>query len=143
VEVDPELGTVRILRYLVVEDCGAVIHPAIVDGQVRGGVAQGIGSVLLERFALSADGQPLTTTLMDYLLPTATDIPRIEVHHLESAPQGPIDHRGVGEGGMVGAPPAIVNAIEDALRPFGVVLTEQHLPPHRIAALVAAGKLGA
>ena len=142
VEVDPELGTVTVRRYLVVEDCGEPINPAIVEGQVRGGVAQGIGSVLLERFALTADGQPLTTTFMDYLLPTATDIPRIEVHHLASPPQGPIDHRGVGEGGMVGAPPALVNAIEDALRPFGVVLTEQHLPPHRIAALVAAtGKL--
>jgi carbon-monoxide dehydrogenase large subunit len=142
VEVDPEIGTVRILRYLVVEDCGGLIHPAVVDGQVRGGVAQGIGSVLLERFALSRDGQPLTSTFMDYLVPTASDIPRIEVHHLESPPQGPIDHRGVGEGGMIGAPPAVVNAIEDALRPFGVVLTDQHLPPHRIAALVAHARAG-
>jgi aerobic carbon-monoxide dehydrogenase large subunit len=140
VEVDPDLGTVRILRYLVVGDCGEPINPGIVEGQVCGGVAQGIGSVLLERFVLSPDGQPLTTTFMDYLVPTATDIPPIEVHHLASPPQGPIDHRGVGEGGAIGAPPALCNAIEDALAPFGIVLREQHLPPSRLAALVAEAR---
>jgi carbon-monoxide dehydrogenase large subunit len=128
---------VRVLRFLVVHDCGEPINPAIVEGQIRGGVAQGIGSVLLERFVMSPEGQPLTTTFMDYLLPTAAEIPPIEVHHLASPPQGPIDHRGVGEGGMVGAPPAVCNAIEDALAPFGIVLHDQHLPPSRILELIA------
>jgi carbon-monoxide dehydrogenase large subunit len=135
VEVDPDLGTVRILRYLVVGDCGEIVNPAVVEGQVRGGVAQGIGSVLLERFALSEDGQPLTTTFLDYLLPTAVDVPAIEVHHLTGTHPG---YRGVGEGGAIGAPPALCNAIEDALRPFGVVLREQHLPPWRLSDLVSA-----
>lgn len=136
VEVDVETGAVSVLRYVVVEDCGTIINPAVVDGQVRGGVAQGIGSVLLERCAYSDDGQFLTGTLMDYLVPTAMDIPRIEVHHLESAPVAEINFRGVGEGGAIGAPAAVTNAIEDALAPFGVRITEQYLPPWRVIDLL-------
>ena len=118
VEVDLETGFVRFDRYLVVEDCGVLINPAIVEGQIRGGVAQGIGAVLLERATYDEDGQYLAGTFMDYLLPTATDIPRVEIHHLETNPLDPdVNFRGVGEGGMIVAPVTVVNAIEDALKP--------------------------
>jgi carbon-monoxide dehydrogenase large subunit len=135
VSVDVETGRVSILRYVVVEDCGSIVNPAVVDGQIRGGVAQGIGAVLLEHAAYSDDGQYLAGTFLDYLLPTATDIPTIEIHHLESEPIAEINFRGVGEGGAIGAPAALTNAIEDALAPFGVRIREQHLPPRRIAEL--------
>jgi aerobic carbon-monoxide dehydrogenase large subunit len=136
VEVDVETGQVTIERYIVVEDCGALINPAIVEGQVRGGVAQGIGAVLLERSAYDDNAQFLAGTFMDYLLPTATEIPRIEIHHLETVPLDPdVNFRGVGEGGMIVAPATIVNAIADALSPFGVQVREQHLPPSRIVEL--------
>ena len=136
VEVDPSTGLVRIDRYLVVEDCGALINPTIVEGQIAGGVAQGIGGVLFERAAYDTNGQLLTSTFVDYLLPTSTEIPAIEIHHLESPPQGPIDFRGVGEGGAIGAPAALCNAIADALRPTGAVVLDQHLPPTKILELL-------
>ncbi len=139
VEVDPETGLVHIGRYVVVGDCGAVINPAIVDGQVRGGVAQGIGAVLLERSAYDREAQFQSSTFMDHLLPTAVDIPRIEVHHVHHEPTGGIDYRGVGEGGAIGAPAALTGAIEDALAHLGVRITEQHLPPGRILELIDAG----
>ena len=139
VEVDVETGQVKVERYIVVEDCGALINPAIVEGQVRGGVAQGIGAVLLERSAYDDQAQFLAGTFMDYLLPTATDIPRIEIHHLETVPLDPdVNFRGVGEGGMIVSPPTLCNAIEDALAPYGVTITEQHLPPTRILELIGA-----
>lgn len=138
VEVDVETGLVTVQRYIAVEDCGALINPAVVDGQIRGGVAQGIGAVLLERSAYDEDGNFQSATFMDYLLPTACDIPRIEIAHLETVPLDPdVNFRGVGEGGMIVAPPTIVNAIEDALAPFGVRIYEQHLPPARILELIA------
>ncbi len=133
VEVDVETGIVEIPRYLVVEDCGPIINPAIVDGQVRGGVAQGIGAVLYERAAYDEQANPQASTYMDYLIPTATEIPRIEVDHMETLSPGENDHRGVGEGGMIGAPAAITNAIEDAI---GVTVNDQHLPPYRILELM-------
>jgi carbon-monoxide dehydrogenase large subunit len=137
VEVDIETGIVDVTRYLVVEDCGRMINPAVVDGQIRGGVAQGIGAVLYERFAYDDEGQPLSSTLMDYLAPTASELPRIDIQHLEGAVQGDIPFRGVGEGGAIGSPAALTNAIEDALAPFGVKVTEQHQPPARILELIA------
>jgi carbon-monoxide dehydrogenase large subunit len=135
VEVDVATGVVRIDRYVVVEDCGKMINPAIVDGQVRGGVVQGIGSVLFEHSAYGDDGQYLASTFMDYLLPTAADVPHIEVHHLDSEPDDDVPFRGVGEGGAIGAPAALTNAIEDALAPFGARIREQYLPPARILEL--------
>ncbi len=136
VEVDVATGLVDIPRYLVVEDCGTMINPMIVDGQIAGGVVQGLATVLLERAVYDANGQLRTTTLLDYLLPTAAEVPMIEIEHLESPPQGPIDFRGVGETGAIGAPAALSNAIEDALAPFGVRITQKHLPPDRILELV-------
>lgn len=139
VEVDPETGLVDIERYIVVEDCGQMINPAVVEGQVRGGVAQGIGAVLLERSAYDEDGQFLSGTLMDYLLPTATEVPRIEITHLQTVPLDPdVNFRGVGEGGMIVSPPTLCNAISDALSPFGVQVFEQHLPPSRLLELIGS-----
>ena len=139
VEVDVETGLVRIERYVAAEDCGALINPAVVEGQIRGGIAQGIGAVLLERSAYDQDGNYQSATFMDYLLPTACDIPRIEIEHLETVRlDADVNFRGVGEGGMIIAPPTVVNAIEDALTPFGARIYEQHLPPARILELIAA-----
>jgi carbon-monoxide dehydrogenase large subunit len=133
VEVDIDTGLVRFERYVVAEDCGEIINPQIVDGQVRGGVAQGIGAVLLERSAYDEQGNCLSATLMDYLVPTATDIPRIEIVHLEPVRLDPdVNFRGVGEGGMIIAPVTVCNAIEDALATLGVRVYEQHLPPQKI-----------
>jgi carbon-monoxide dehydrogenase large subunit len=143
VEVDVETGVVTVERYVAAEDCGALINPAVVEGQIRGGIAQGIGAVLLERSAYDEDGNYQSATFMDYLLPTACDIPRIEIEHLETVPlDADVNFRGVGEGGMIVAPPTVVNAIEDALAPFGVRIYEQHLPPARILELIAAANAG-
>ncbi len=136
VDVDLDTGRVTFPRYLVVEDCGPIINPAIVDGQVRGGVAQGIGAVLYERAMYDGDANLQSSTYMDYLIPTAMEIPEVEVHHMETlSPGGENDFRGVGEGGMIGAPAAITNAIEDALAPFGARVTTQYLPPAKILEL--------
>ncbi len=138
VEIDQDTGRVRILRYIVVEDCGQIINPAIVEGQIRGGVAQGIAGVLYEKAAYDEEGQFMAGTFMDYLLPTATEIPHIEIDHIESVPVEGLDIRGVGEGGAIVAPAALTNAIEDALLPFGVTVNEQYLPPGRILELTGA-----
>jgi len=143
VEVDVETGIVKVERYVAAEDCGALINPAVVEGQIRGGVAQGIGAVLLERSAYGEDGSFQSATFMDYLMPTACDVPRIEIEHLQTVPlDADVNFRGVGEGGMIVAPPTVVNAIEDALSPFGVRIYEQHLPPARILELIAAADPG-
>jgi carbon-monoxide dehydrogenase large subunit len=115
-EVDPGTGAVRLLRYVVVEDCGVVINPRIVDGQVRGGVAQGIAAALYERMHYDADGQPVTSTLMDYLAPTASEVPPITIRHLETpCAFSRTGAKGMGEGGTIGAPAAVLNAVNDAL----------------------------
>ncbi len=139
VEVDIATGRVSVLRFVTVLDVGAVVNPAVVAGQVHGGVVQGLGQVLLESAGYGPDGQPLATTFADYLLPSAAEVPSIEVHHVFGPAQGEIDFRGVGECGAVGAPAALVNAVADALSPLGVHITEQHLPPARVRALVAPG----
>lgn len=132
VDIDLETGRVEIPRYLVVEDCGPIINPGVVDGQIRGGIAQGVGAVFYERHHYDDNANLLTTTYMDYLIPTAAEIPNIEIVHLETLTDGENDARGVGEGGMIGAPAALTNAVSDAL---GVQVTEQYLPPYRILEL--------
>jgi carbon-monoxide dehydrogenase large subunit len=128
---------VRLLRYIVSEDCGRMINPNVVEGQIAGGVVQGIGGALLEELAYDADANPVATTFMDYLLPTATDVPVIEYGHVETAPgPGPGGYKGVGEGGAIGAPPAVVNAVADALAPFGVTIRRVPLTPAAIIALL-------
>ncbi|MBI4638394.1 MAG: xanthine dehydrogenase family protein molybdopterin-binding subunit [Candidatus Rokubacteria bacterium] len=141
VEVDMETGRVRVLTYVAVDDCGRIVNPALVEGQVAGGIAQGIGGALLEHCAYDAEGQLLTTTLMDYALPSATDIPRIEVHHLETpAPGIAGGFKGAGEAGTTGAPAAILNAVNDALAPSGAMVTVQPVTPARVReALARAG----
>ncbi|MCU1363841.1 MAG: Carbon-monoxide dehydrogenase (acceptor) [Acidimicrobiaceae bacterium] len=135
VEVDLGTGAVKIVRYVVIEDCGRVINPGVVAGQIRGGVAQGIGQVFYERAAYDKEGNFLAGTFMDYLLPTAAEIPTIEIEYVESDPEGEIGFRGVGEGGIIVAPAALTNAIEDALLPFGAKITEMYLPPAKVLEL--------
>jgi aerobic carbon-monoxide dehydrogenase large subunit len=138
VEIDPGTGLVSIPRYIVVEDCGDLINPAIVEGQIRGGVAQGVGAVLYEKVTYDAEANFQSSTFIDYLIPTAMEIPTIEIHHLETPSDKTANFRGVGEGGMIGAPAAITNAVEDALTHLGVTITEQYLPPTRILELIGA-----
>ena len=136
VEVDAETGAIDIQRYVVVEDCGTVINPIIVEGQVHGAVAQGLGGTLLEGMVYGPDGQPLTASLMDYLVPTAPDVPPLEVAHMSiPAPGSPNGAKGVGEGGTLGPPGALANAVSDAL---GVECNELPLTPERVAAAAVA-----
>lgn len=140
VEVDPETGIVTILKYVAVHDCGRVINPMIVEGQVHGGVAQGIGGSFYERMMYTPDGQPLSTTFMDYLIPTAMEIPTIEVDHIETpSPLNPLGIKGAGEAGVIPVPALMAQALEDALSPWNVRVTELPLNPGQIRALVRNG----
>jgi carbon-monoxide dehydrogenase large subunit len=114
-EVDPDTGQVDLTRFLVSEDCGTLINPMVVDGQIAGGVVQGVGGVLYEHMVYDADGNPLTASFMDYLLPTSAEVPFIECHHLQTPSRQPGGFRGMGEGGAIGSPPAVANAVADAL----------------------------
>jgi carbon-monoxide dehydrogenase large subunit len=137
VEVDPWLGQVRVLRYLVVHDCGRVINPVIVEAQVAGGVAQGIGGALLEELVYDEAGQLLTGTFMEYLLPRSTGVPAIEVRHLQTpSARNPLGIKGVGEAGTIGPPAVLAGAVEDALAPFGARVDRCPMPPHAVAALI-------
>ena len=139
VEVETATGGVHILNYSVVHDCGTLINPLIVDGQVQGGVAHGIGNALFEWMKYDAEAQPLTVTMADYLLPMATDVPNCRISHIESpSPLNPIGVKGAGEGGTIPAAAAIVAAIENALTPFGVKFVETPLTPERIVELLGA-----
>jgi carbon-monoxide dehydrogenase large subunit len=142
VDVDIETGGVKIEKFIVAEDAGRLINPMIVDGQIHGGVAQGIANALYEEIVYDETGNILTTTLADYLPPTSHEIPPIEIRHLETLTQASVTRaKGLGEGGAIGAPAAVVNAINDALSPFGVSIDEFPATPQRIhAALRAAEK---
>ena len=133
VEVDRDTGKVAILRYIVVEDCGTIINPTVVDGQIQGGVAQGIGTALYEHAIYDENGQFLTGTLMDYIIPTAVDVPQVEIGHIESpSPYTPHGIKGMGEGGAIAPPAAIANAVADALAPFDVRVNAIPLTPERV-----------
>ncbi len=137
VEVDVGTGGVKLLRYVVAHDCGRVINPTIVEGQVHGGVAQGVGGALFEEMVYDETGQLLTGSLMDYAVPKADDLPPIETVHLEfPSPRNPLGVKGLGEGGAISPPAAIANAVEDALAPLGVRVTETPLTAARIVALL-------
>jgi carbon-monoxide dehydrogenase large subunit len=144
-EVDVATGVVRLLRYVVSEDCGVMINPMVVEGQIAGGVAQGIGGALYEHFVYDQDGNPLTTTFLDYLVPTAAEVPEIEYGHVETPALTPGGHKGMGEGGAIGAPAAVFNAVADALAPLGVRLSRQPLSPSALfeAIRAAQGRGGA
>jgi carbon-monoxide dehydrogenase large subunit len=138
-EVDIETGRTAVRRFIVSEDCGVIINPNVVEGQIAGGVIQGIGGVLYENFVYDAAGNPLTTTYLDYLIPTSTEVPVVEYDHLETpAPTNPGGFKGMGEGGAIGAPAAIINAVADALAPFGVTITKQPLTPPAVLELLEA-----
>ena len=133
VAVDTETGHVEILDYVIVEDGGTLVNPMIVDGQMFGGTAQGIGTALYEEMPYDEQGQPLASTLADYLLPGATEVPAIRIVHMETpSPYTRFGQKGIGEGGAIAPPAAIVNAVNDALAPLGVEITESPLTPRRI-----------
>lgn len=138
--LDPGLGKVELLDYVIVEDGGVLINPMVVDGQVYGGAAQGIGTALYEEMRYSEDGQPLASTLADYILPGATEVPAIRIEHMETpAPYTTFGQKGIGESGAIGSPAAIANAVNDALRPLGARVDELPVSPRAvIAALQAA-----
>ncbi len=143
VEVDAETGVVRFLRYVVQHDCGTLVNPTIVEGQIHGGVAQGIGGALYERLVYDASGQLLAGTFMDFLIPTAVEVPEIEIRHLETpSPLNPLGVKGVGEAGAIPVPALVAEAVEDALAPFGVRVREMPLTPSRILELIAEGRAG-
>ena len=143
VAVDTELGDVEILDYVVVEDGGVLVNPMIVDGQVYGGTAQGIGTALYEEMPFDATGQPLASTLADYLIPGPTEIPDLRIEHMETpSPYTEFGVKGIGEGGAIGPPAAITNAINDALRPLGAEVCESPVTPRRLLAAIAAAAGG-
>jgi aerobic carbon-monoxide dehydrogenase large subunit len=135
-EVDVDTGHVTLTRYIVSEDVGPMINPNVVEGQIAGGTVQGIGGALLEDFAYDADGNPLSSTFVDYLLPTATEVPPIEFGHVEIPGPGVGGYKGCGEGGAIGSTPAVINAINDALAPLGVELTRLPASPAAIVDLI-------
>jgi aerobic carbon-monoxide dehydrogenase large subunit len=139
VEIDRETCVPRVLRYIVSEDCGRMINPSIVEGQIFGGVVQGLGGVLLENFVYDSSGNPLTTTFMDYLVPTTTEVPEIEIGHVETpSTTNPGGFKGMGEGGAIGSHAAVANAVGDALGHLGIDVTSTPLGPRDIHALLAA-----
>jgi carbon-monoxide dehydrogenase large subunit len=141
VEVDVETGAVHILNYHALQDSGRLINPMIVDGQVMGGIAHGIGNALFERMGYDERGQPLTTTFADYLLPTATELPMLATHYKETpSPLNPLGAKGVGEVGTIPAAAAIISAIEDALTPFGVHIVQVPISPPELVALIRTGQ---
>ena len=136
VEIDRETGMVEILRYVISEDCGEMINPNVVEGQIAGGVVQGIGGVFFEHFRYDDAGNPTTTTFMDYLLPTAAEVPDLEYGHVVTPALSPGGHKGLGEGGAIASPAALMNAVRDALAPLGVSSTDQPMSPDRIMELI-------
>jgi len=141
VEVDPATGYVKILKYVVVHDCGRMINPAIVEGQILGGLVQGIGGALLEKLEYDESGQPRSTSFMDFRLPTIDDLPEVAIAHVETpSPLNPLGVKGTGEAGIVPVSALLAEAIEDALAPFGVSVDRMPLLPHDVAALIRAAK---
>jgi carbon-monoxide dehydrogenase large subunit len=135
VEVDAETGKVAVLRSVLGHDCGTILNPLLVEGQMLGGYAHGIGNALYEEAVYSAEGQPQAASYLDYALPTALEVDRPELFHVESpSPLNPLGVKGAGEGGLIPVPAAIANAVEDALRPFGARITQLPVTPSRVVA---------
>jgi len=141
VAVDPEIGDVEILDYVVVEDGGKLVNPMVVDGQIYGGLAQGVGTALYEEMPFDRSGQPLASTFADYLLPGATEIPAPRLDHMETlSPYTEFGVKGIGEGGAIAPPAAIGNAVNDALRPLGAEIAVSPITPRRILEAIAAAR---
>jgi carbon-monoxide dehydrogenase large subunit len=144
VEVDLETGLVELVRHVAVDDCGSVINPLIVDGQVHGGIAAGIGQALFEHYRYDAAGNPLTSTLVDYKMPSAAELVSFETGHTETAtPRNPLGAKGVGESGTTGATPAVQNAVVDALSHLGVLHIDMPCTPERVWQAIGAARAGA
>jgi carbon-monoxide dehydrogenase large subunit len=143
VEVDIETGQVTVTRYLVMHDCGTVINPMVVEGQIVGGVIHGVGNAFFERLIYDDQAQPVSTHFGEYLLPLATDSPNVEVLHMETpSPLNPLGLKGAGEGGTIAAIAALLSAVENALEPFGVHIAEAPITPQRIVELLGEHALG-
>ncbi len=142
-EVDVQTGHVSLTRYIVSEDVGPMINPNVVEGQIAGGTVQGIGGALLENMVYDDAGNPLSSTFVDYLVPTATEVPPIEYGHVEIPGPGVGGYKGCGEGGAIGSTPAVINAINDALAPLGVTLTRLPASPAAIVELIEQAETGA
>ena len=141
VAVDTDIGAIDILDYVITEDGGVLLNPMIVEGQIVGGLAQGIGTALYEEMPYGAEGQPLASTLADYLLPSAAEIPAPRIEHMETpSPYTTFGQKGIGEGGAIPPPAVIANAVNDALRDLGVEIAEVPITPRRLVeALMRAG----
>jgi carbon-monoxide dehydrogenase large subunit len=141
VEVDPETGRTEILKYVIGHDCGTVINPLLVDGQVLGGFAAGIGNAMYEEQFYDASAQPLSTSYLDFSLPSAVEVPPVELFHVQSpSPLNPLGAKGAGEGGTIPAPAAVANAVEDALRPLGARINEMPVTPPKIVGAISAAR---
>jgi carbon-monoxide dehydrogenase large subunit len=142
VAVDPEIGDVEILDYVVIEDGGKLVNPMIVDGQIYGGLSQGIGTALYEEMPFNSAGQPLASTFADYLLPGPTEVPAARIDHMETlSPHTEFGVKGIGEGGAIAPPAAIANAVNDALRPLGAELLVSPITPRQVlSAITRAGR---
>jgi len=141
IAIDAETGIPAIEKYVAVHDCGRVINPTVVEGQVHGGVAQGIGGSFYERMVYDEDGQPLSSTFMDYLIPTAMEVPDIVTIHVETpSTLNPLGIKGAGEAGVIPVPALMASAVENALEPFGVHVTRMPLSPSDIRDTIRAGR---
>ncbi|MBX6746466.1 MAG: xanthine dehydrogenase family protein molybdopterin-binding subunit, partial [Acetobacteraceae bacterium] len=141
VEIDPETGRVEVVNFTAVDDVGRVINPMIVEGQVQGGVAQGIGQALLEQAVYDENGQLLSASMMDYTMPRADDLPPVGVAtHTTLCTHNPLGVKGCGEVGAIGSPPAVINAVVDALRDYGVRHIEMPATPAKIWSIINAGR---
>jgi carbon-monoxide dehydrogenase large subunit len=141
VEIDRETGELEILKMVVVDDCGTVINPMIVEGQVHGGLAQGIGQALLEGVLYDEEGQPLTASFMDYAIPRAGDLPWFEIDRtVTTSPNTPLGTKGIGEAGTIGSTPCLVNAAVDALSPFGIKNLDMPLRPEELWRIISGGQ---
>ncbi len=141
IEVDIDTGMLKVLKYVVVHDCGRIINPMILEGQIRGGVAQGLGGAFYEKLVYDESGQLLTQTFMDYLLPTAMEVPEVEVVHLETpSPLNPLGVKGAGEAGVIPVPALVAQALDDALLDFGIRITEMPLSPNRLLEIIRQAK---
>jgi carbon-monoxide dehydrogenase large subunit len=141
VAVDADTGHVEILDYVIVEDCGTLVNPMVVEGQTLGGVAQGIGTAIYEEQQYDANGQPSASTFADYLIPGPTEVPAIRIFHMESpSPYTEMGIKGMGEGGAIAPPAVIFNAVNNALTPFGVEVNETPLTPEKLLAAIEEAK---
>jgi carbon-monoxide dehydrogenase large subunit len=144
VEVDEETGKVDLLKYAAVDDCGNQINPMIVEGQVHGGIVQGVGQALFEEAAYDEDGNLLTSTLADYLVPSAAEMPSFDLDHtVTPTPTNPLGAKGIGEAGTIAAAPAVINAIVDALAPLGVTDMRMPASPLQVWKTIQAAKSSA